>query len=79
MPRALTLELSRLTGEKEGGQKDRQKPLSGASEGNGFAFGSVKDLGSAGHSFIVNLHGVTTWPGSFPPAHCRGQREYLDS
>ena len=56
----LALELERQAGDDEGREKDRQEPLSSASEDDGLAFGGVESLGSAGVSAIVNLHGVTS-------------------
>jgi len=45
---------------KKGREEDRQKTLSGASEGNDLALGGVEGLSSAGVSAITNLHGVTS-------------------
>ena len=56
----LALELERQAGDDKGREKDRQKPLSSASEGDCFALGSIESLGSAGISAIANLHGVTS-------------------
>jgi hypothetical protein len=58
--RLLALERKRQAGDDEGGKKDRQKPLSSASEGEGLAVDGVEGLGSAGVSAITNLHGVTS-------------------
>jgi len=58
--RLLTRELERQAGDNEGCEKDRQKPLSSASEGDGLALGGVEGLGSAGVSAIANLHGMTS-------------------
>jgi hypothetical protein len=43
---------------KKGREEDRQKTLSGASEGNGLALGSVEGLSSAGVSTIAYLQSV---------------------
>ena len=53
-----TAELERQAGDDEGREEDRQKTLSGASEGDGLALGGVEGLSSAGVSAIANLHGV---------------------
>jgi hypothetical protein len=55
-----TAELERQAGEDEGREEDRQKTLSGASEGDGLALGGVEGLSSAGGSAIANLQGVTS-------------------
>jgi hypothetical protein len=51
--------LERQPGDDERREEDRQKTLSGASEGYGLTLGSVEGLGSAGLSAIANLQGVT--------------------
>jgi hypothetical protein len=56
----LALELERQAGDDEGREKDRQKSLSSATEGDGLPLGDVEGLGSAGVSAIANLHGVTS-------------------
>jgi hypothetical protein len=58
--RLLALERERQAGDDEGCEKDRQKPLSRASEGDGLALGRVEGLGSAGVSAIADLHAVTS-------------------
>jgi hypothetical protein len=55
-----TAELERQAGEDEGREEDRQKTLSGASEGGGLALGGVEGLSSAGVAAIANLQGVTS-------------------
>jgi len=55
-----TAELERQTGDYEGREEDRQKALSGASEGDGLALGGVEGLSSAGVSATSNLQGVTS-------------------
>jgi hypothetical protein len=55
-----TAELERQAGDDEGRKEDRQKTLSGASEGDGLVLGGVEGLSSAGVSTIVNLQGVTS-------------------
>jgi hypothetical protein len=55
-----TAELERQAGGDEGREEDRQKALSGASEGDGLALGGLKGLSSAGVSATANLHGVTS-------------------
>src|SRR5450631_1207750 len=47
-------------GDDEGREEDRQKALSGASEGDGLALSGVEGLSSAGVSAIANLQGVTS-------------------
>jgi hypothetical protein len=56
----LTAELERQAGDDEGREEDRQKALSGASEGDGLALSGVDGLSSAGVSAIANLQGVTS-------------------
>src|SRR5664279_4046442 len=55
-----TAELERQAGDDEGREKDRQKALSGASEGDGLALGGLEGLSSAGVSATANLQGVTS-------------------
>src|SRR5450756_293774 len=55
-----TAELERQAGDDEGREEDRQKTLTGASEGDGLALGGVEGLSSAGVSAIANLQGVTS-------------------
>jgi hypothetical protein len=55
-----TAELERQAGDDEGREEDRQKTLSGASEGDRLALGGVEGLSSAGVSAIANLQGVTS-------------------
>src|SRR6202521_2913156 len=55
-----TAELDRQAGDNEGSEEDRQKTLSGASEGDGLALGGIEGLSSAGVSAIANLQGVTS-------------------
>ena len=55
-----TAELERQAGDDEGREEDRQKALSGASEGDGLALGGVEGLSSAGVSATANLQGVTS-------------------
>jgi len=50
-----TAELERQAGNDEGRKEDRQKTLSGASEGDGLVLGGVEVLSSAGVSAIANL------------------------
>src|SRR5664280_3860768 len=50
----------RQAGDDEGREEDRQKTLSGASEGDGLVLGGVEGLSSAGVSAIANLQGVTS-------------------
>jgi hypothetical protein len=47
-------------GHDKGREKDRQEPLSGASEGDDLVLGGVEGLGAARVSSIANLHGVTS-------------------
>jgi hypothetical protein len=53
-------ELERQAWDDEGREKDRQKALSGASEGDGLALGGLEGLSSAGVSATANLQGVTS-------------------
>src|SRR5580700_4816439 len=55
-----TVDLERQAGDEEGREEDRQKALSGASEGDGLALGGVEGLNSAGVSATANLQGVTS-------------------
>jgi hypothetical protein len=55
-----TAELERQAGDDEGREEDRQKALSGASEGDGLALGGLEGLSSAGVSATANLQGVTS-------------------
>jgi hypothetical protein len=55
-----TAELNRQAGDDKGSEEDRQKTLSGASEGDGLVLGGVEGLRSAGVSAIANLQGVTS-------------------
>jgi hypothetical protein len=55
-----TAELDRQAGDDKGREEDRQKTLSGASEGDDLALGGVEGLSSAGVSAIANLQGVTS-------------------
>jgi hypothetical protein len=55
-----TADLDPQAGDYEGSEKDPQKTLSGASEGDGLALGVVEGLSSAGASAIANLQGVTS-------------------
>jgi hypothetical protein len=55
-----TAELERQAGYDEGREEDRQKTLSGGSEGDGLALSGVEGLSSAGVSAIANLQGVTS-------------------
>jgi hypothetical protein len=57
---AFTAELERQAGDDEGREEDRQKALSGASEGNGLALSGLEGLSSAGVSATANLQGVTS-------------------
>jgi len=50
-----TAELERQAWDDEGREEDRQKTLSGASEGDGLALGGVEGLSSAGVSSVANL------------------------
>src|SRR5450759_5126004 len=56
----LTAELERQAWDDEGREKDRQKALSGASEGDGLALGGLERLSSAGVSATANLQAVTS-------------------
>jgi hypothetical protein len=55
-----TAELERQAGDHEGREEDRQKALSGASEGNSLALGGLEGPSSAGVSATANLQGVTS-------------------
>src|SRR5665647_2573355 len=55
-----TAELERQAWDDEGREKDRQKALSGASEGDGVALADLEGLSSAGVSATANLQGVTS-------------------
>src|ERR1039458_10660718 len=55
-----TAELERQAWDDEGREKDRQKALSGASEGDGLALGGLEGPSSAGVSATAKLHGVTS-------------------
>jgi hypothetical protein len=55
-----TAELERQAGDEEGREEDRQKALSGASEGDGLALGGLEGLSSAGVSATANLQSVTS-------------------
>jgi hypothetical protein len=55
-----TAELESQAGDDEGSEEDRQKTLSGASEGDSLALGGVEGPSSAGVSAIANLQGVTS-------------------
>src|ERR1700674_2555816 len=46
-------------GNEERCQKDRQEPLTCASEGDGIALGDIEGLGAARHPAIADLEGVT--------------------
>jgi hypothetical protein len=53
---SFTAELERQAGDEEGREEDRQKALSGASEGDGLvALGGVEGPSSAGVSATANL------------------------
>jgi hypothetical protein len=54
-----TAEMERQAWDDEGREEDRQKALSGASEGDGLAFDSLEASRSAGVSTTANLQGVT--------------------
>src|SRR6516165_4549714 len=54
------MELERQAGNDEGREKEGQKPLAGASEGDHFALGGIEGLGSARVSAIADLEGVTS-------------------
>jgi hypothetical protein len=47
-------------GNDEGCEKDRQEPLSGASEGDDLALGGVESLSAAQVSAIADLQGMTS-------------------
>jgi hypothetical protein len=53
-------EFQRQPGNDEGREKDRQEPLSGASEGDDLALGGVEGLSAAQASAIADLHGMTS-------------------
>src|SRR5580704_5045490 len=53
-----TVDLERQAGDEEGREEDRQKALSGASEGDGLALGGVEGLRAAGVSPTANLQRV---------------------
>src|ERR1035437_6996615 len=55
-----TAELERQAWDDEGREEDRQKALSGASEGDGLALGGLEGLSSAGVSATANLQAVTS-------------------
>jgi hypothetical protein len=55
-----TAEPERQAWNDEGREEDRQKALSGASEGDGLALGGLEGLRSAGVSATANLQGVTS-------------------
>src|SRR5450759_483122 len=55
-----TAELERQAWDDEGREKDRQKALAGASEGDGLALGGLEGPSSAGVSATANLQGVTS-------------------
>ena len=59
-PRLLASERECQAGNNEGREKDRQRPLSAASEGNNVALGGVEGPSSAGVSAIADLQGVTS-------------------
>jgi len=54
------MELERQAGNDEGREKEGQKPLAGASEGDNFALGGIEGLSSARVSAIADLEGVTS-------------------
>src|ERR1700692_1655295 len=56
---SFTAELERQAGYEEGREEDRQKALSGASEGDGRSLGGGEGPSSAGVSATANLQGVT--------------------
>jgi hypothetical protein len=56
----LPTEAERQAGNGEGREKDRQKPLAGASKGDYFAVGGIEGLSSARISAISDLQGVTS-------------------
>jgi hypothetical protein len=53
-------ELERQAWDDEGREEDRQKALSGASEGDGLALVGLEGLSSAGVSATANLQGMTS-------------------
>jgi hypothetical protein len=53
-------EFQRQPGHDKGREKDRQEPLSGASEGDDLVLGGVEGLSAARVSSIANLQGVTS-------------------
>src|ERR1019366_8441547 len=55
-----TAELERQAWDDEGREKDRQKALSGASEGDGLALGGLEGPSSAGVSATADLQGMTS-------------------
>src|ERR1017187_7843796 len=55
-----TAELERQAWDNEGREKDRQKTLSGASEGDGLALGGLEGLSPAGGAATANLQSVTS-------------------
>src|SRR5450755_771012 len=55
-----TAELERQAWDGEGREEDRQKALSGASEGDGLALGGLEGPSSAGVSATADLQGVTS-------------------
>jgi hypothetical protein len=57
---SFTAELERQAGDDEGREEDRQKALSGASEGDGLALGGLEGLSSTGVSATADLQGVTS-------------------
>jgi len=57
---SFTAELERQAGDEEGREEDRQKTLSGASEGDGLALGGLEGPNSAGVSAAAKLQGVTS-------------------
>src|ERR1700730_5999162 len=57
---SLASELERQARHDERHEKDRQNPLSGASEGDDFALGRVEGLSSARVSAIADLQAVTS-------------------
>ena len=58
--RLLPTELDRQAGNDEGREKEGQKPLAGAPEGDDFALGGIEGLGPARVSAIADLEGVTS-------------------
>jgi len=53
-------ELEGQAGNDEGREKEGQKPLAGASEGDNFAVGGIECLSSARVSAFADLEGVTS-------------------